>query len=381
MFDFLLKQPKQSFNHSQLVGDLLDKKYQELVVKHHIQHDDGQIKVLGHLQHLLNSISEIINTESSVIFNRLTSKPTKTAKSLYIFGDVGRGKSMLMDVFFEACPIELKRRVHFHLFMQEVHDYMHQWRKSNEGDPLPSLAKKIRQESLLLCFDEFQVTDIADAMLLSRLFSRLLKLGVIFVATSNQHPDDLYKNGLQRELFLSFIDLVKQSAEILELLAKEDYRLSYFKSIKTAFYLKSDSASGGDFLQQRFNELTNNGGTEEKVLVVKGREVRFSKVHGDILYSSFDELCARNLGSADYLEIANEFKIIFIADVPFFSLEIKDKIRRFVTLIDALYEKKIKLICTVAVTIENLYLEDTDFDFKRTQSRLIEMQSERYYSM
>ena len=380
MFDFLLKQPKQSFNHSQLVGDLLDNRYQELVVKHHIQYDDGQIRVLGHLQHLLNSISELINTESPDVFNRLIYKPKKTAKSLYIFGDVGRGKSMLMDVFFDACPIKLKRRVHFHAFMQEVHDYMYQWRKNNEGDPLPPLAKKIRQESLLLCFDEFQVTDIADAMLLSRLFSRLLKLGVIFVATSNQHPDDLYKNGLQRDLFLPFIELVKQSTEILELLAKEDYRLAYFKSIKTAFYVKSEDA-GSEFLQQRFNELTNNGGTEEKALVVKGRSVLFSKVHGDILYSSFDELCARNLGSADYLEIANEFKIIFIADVPFFSLEIKDKIRRFVTLIDALYEQKIKLICTVAVEIENLYLEDIGFDIKRTLSRLIEMQSERYYSM
>ncbi|MCK5828866.1 MAG: AFG1 family ATPase [Methylococcales bacterium] len=379
MFDYLLKQSKQSFNHSQLGSDLLDKKYKELVVKHHIQHDDEQIKVLGHLQHLLDNISEIVNTEPPSVFNRLLSKSSKTTKSLYIYGDVGRGKSMLMDVFFEACPFELKRRVHFHSFMQEINSYMHQWRKKNEGDPLPSLAKKIRQETLLFCFDEFHVTDIADAMLLSRLFSRLLKLGVIFVATSNQHPDDLYKNGLQRELFLPFIELIKQSAVILELLAKEDYRLSYFKSIKTGFYLTSEDDDGSCFLHKKFNELTNNGSTEVTVLVVNGREVRFTKVHGDILFSSFGELCARNLGPADYLEIAKEFKIIFIANIPSFSSEIKDKIKRFVTLIDALYEQKIKVICTIAIVVEDLYLEG--FDFKRTRSRLIEMQSERYYSM
>lgn len=380
MFDFFFKRPKQSFSHSQLEGNLLNKQYQELVVKHHIKEDVDQIRVLGHLQQLLNNISEQVGADNSIVLSRIKSSPMKTVKSLYIFGDVGRGKSMLMDVFYEACPIETKRRVHFHAFMQEIHEALHQLRKKNEADSLLFLAEKIRKESLLLCFDEFQVTDITDAMLLARLFTHLINQGVVFVATSNYHPDDLYKNGLQRALFLPFIDLIKQTSEVVELVAKEDYRLSYFKSIKTVFYINSDGL-GAQILQQRFDELTNNGDTETKTLVVKGRELTFLKVHGDILYSSFNELCERNLGPADYLELAKEFKIIFIADIPNFSLEIKDQIRRFVTLIDALYEQKVKLICTVEVPVEQLYFDDTDFNFNRTRSRLIEMQSERYYSI
>ena len=376
MFDFLLKQPEQNFNHSQLTGDLLEKCYQELVVKHHIQSDAGQIKVLGHLQQLLDNISEQIELEKQPVFSRLLASPQKTAKSLYIFGDVGRGKSMLMDVFFEACTIESKRRVHFHAFMQEVHEYLHHWRGKYEGDPLPSLAVNIRQSALLFCFDEFHVTDIADAMLLSRLFTRLFKLGVIVVATSNQHPDDLYKNGLQRELFLPFIDLLKQSADILELVAKEDYRLSHFKAMKTTFY--SEPEGGYDFLQQSFNELTNDGSRETRKLLVKGRELNFQTVHGDILLTSFNEICGRPLGPADYLAIASEFSTILIADIPSLSIDIRDQVRRFVTLIDALYEQSVKLICTSVAPPEQLYLEMGDFNFKRTRSRLIEMQSERY---
>jgi len=376
MFDFLLKQPSQKYQHSQIFNDELEKRYQELVVRHHIHSDAAQIQVLGHLQHLLDNISTQTEQKQNV-FNPLSSS-VETAKSLYIFGDVGRGKTMLMDVFYDACPIELKRRVHFHAFMQEVHEYMHQWRKQNEGDPLTSLAKKIRKSSLLLCFDEFHVTDIADAMLLSRLFTKLIKQGVIFVATSNQHPDDLYKNGLQRALFLPFIALLKQSSEVIELVAKEDYRLLYFKSMETVFYV-GQKEEGDAFLQQRFNELTNNGSIESRILQVKNRAIEFSKVHGDILYSSFEELCGRALGPADYLEIASEFNAVLIANIPMLTMEIRDQARRFVTLIDTLYESNVKLICTLGQPLEYLEFKDKDFDFQRTRSRLIEMQSERYF--
>ena len=220
------------------------------------------------------------------------------------------------------------------------------------------------------------MTDIADAMLLSRLFTRLFKLGVFFVATSNQHPDDLYKNGLQRELFLPFIELLKQSSDILELVAKEDYRLSHLKAMKTTFF--SESEGGHVFLQQSFNELTNDGSIELRSLKVKGRELNFETVHGDILLTSFDELCGKALGPADYLAIANEFNTILIAEIPRLSAEIRDQSRRFVTLIDALYEHNVKLICTAAVPVEQLTIKDNTFDFKRTRSRLIEMQSDRY---
>jgi Predicted ATPase len=181
---------------------LLLKCYQQLIDEGHIQKDLQQIQIIHRLQQLIADILEQIewNKQSAVV--RWVSADRKAVKGVYIFGDVGRGKSMLMDLFFDTCPIKSKRRVHFHAFMQEIHDYMHQWRSMNEGDPLPALAEKITASERLLCFDEFHVTDIADAMLLARLFTRLFEQGVIVVATSNQHPDDLYKNGLQRELFL-----------------------------------------------------------------------------------------------------------------------------------------------------------------------------------
>lgn len=377
MFDFLLKQAIQKPQHSELYNDSLEKRYQELVVRHHIDSDAAQIQVLGHLQHLLDNISEQADKKNQLIFNQLLPS-AKTTKSLYIFGDVGRGKTMLMDVFYQACPIKLKRRVHFHTFMQEVHEYIHQSRKDKKKNPLKFLAKSIRKTSLLLCFDEFHVTDIADAMLLSRLFTELINQGVVFVATSNQHPDDLYKNGLQRALFLPFITLLKESSEVLELVAKEDYRLLHFKSMKTVFYVGNDK-EGQNFLEQRFNELTNNGSIESRTLLVKSRTVKFSKVHGDILFSSFGELCGRALGPADYLAIADEFNAVLIANIPILDMENRDQARRFVTLIDALYENNVKLICTLEQALESFDFKDKDFDFRRTRSRLIEMQSERYF--
>ena len=363
--------------------NILSRQYQQLVVNNHLQNDDAQLKVIQHLQQLLSDISIQASSQKQSILSRLfsssfTSTSTPNIKNLYIFGDVGRGKTMLMDLFYEACPQPLKKRVHFHAFMQEVHEYIYQWRKDNEGDPLPSLALTISQSTLLLCFDEFHVTDIADAMLLARLFTRLFNQSVVCVFTSNQHPDDLYKNGLQRELFVPFIGLLKDTSTIVELAAQKDYRLSYFKSLQTVFYLDTNG-SGNELLKQRFDELTNKGRMEQGEIAVKGRIITFSAVHGDILFSSFLELCNRPLGPADYLVIANEFTVVLLAGVPILSKENRDQARRFVTLIDALYENKVKLICTIAVPLDQLHLTDSMFDFKRTKSRLIEMQSEKYF--
>ncbi len=379
MLNLFFSQAESKNPPSQIDSNLLKKQYQELVDKKLIQIDTIQIKILDYLQQLLNEISKPYKLEKLLVFNRSDLSSRQFAKSIYIFGGVGCGKSMLMDMFFEACPIESKRRVHFHAFMLEVHEYMYQWRKKNQGDPLPSLAAKMRLTSSLLCVDEFQITDIADAMLLARLFTRLFEQGIILVATSNQHPDDLYENGLQRELFLPFIELLKLSADILKLDATEDYRLLHLKSMKTTFYCE---AEGGDaFLRQSFKELTNNASSEAVILQIKGREVSFEVVHGDILFSSFDELCKRALGAVDYLTIANEFHTLLIADIPYLTTEIKDQVRRFVTLVDALYEHNVKLICTAAVPVEQLTYEDSHFDFRRTRSRLIEMQSEKYLQL
>lgn len=356
--------------------DVLKKRYQELVDKHHLHNDLAQIEVLDHLQQLLNQMQD----QSPLRIMRLPGFKHKTInkrKSLYIFGDVGRGKSMLMEFFFSACPIERKRRVHFSMFMLEVHEFIHQWRKQHNSDPIAAYAKHIRTSTWLLCFDEFNVTDIADAMILTRLFEHLFAQGLIFVATSNYHPDDLYQNGLQRGLFLPFIQQLKQSVHVLELSAKEDYRLAHFKDLNQTFYIGLDH-NAETFLQQSYALLTNNAKTEATVLHLQGRDVHFKAAHGDILYSSFEELCHRALGAADYIKIAQVFSAVFIAKIPQLSRENRDQARRFVTLIDALYEQKVKIICTAAAPADQLYQADGVFEFKRTQSRLMEMQSEKY---
>ncbi len=367
--------PNPRFKHSDINNPSLEKRYQELVVKHHLHSDQAQVKVLGHLQQLLNTIT--VQSQHSSNFNKFLNSAKLNQHSLYIFGDVGRGKSMLMEFFFEACPIQQKRRLHFHNFMLEVHAFIHQWRKNHNSDPLAAYAQHLRSTTWLLCFDEFNVTDIADAMILTRLFNHLFAQGIIFVATSNYHPDDLYQGGLQRQLFLPFIQHLKKSAQLLELVAKEDYRLAHFKALKHTFYIGTDKQAR-DFLSDSFAHLTNDGTTEKTQLQTQGRVVEFAAAHGDILYSSFEELCNRPLGAGDYIEISQIFTTVFIADIPQLSIECRDQARRFVTLIDALYEQNVKLICTLAVDVDNLYQEDGVFEFRRTRSRLFEMQSERY---
>jgi cell division protein ZapE len=378
MFNSLFLPAKKTleFKHSSVNPELLEKRYQELVVKHHLHNDLAQVEVLGHLQALLNRMqnqSPLRRIRLPVVRQKINVQ----GKSLYIFGDVGRGKSMLMEFFFQACPIKRKRRVHFHNFMLEVHEFIHQWRQQHDSDPIAAYAKHIRATTWLLCFDEFNVTDIADAMILTRLFEHLFAQGLIFVATSNYHPDDLYQNGLQRELFLPFIQQLKQAVNVLELVAKEDYRLAHFRALNQTFYLGLNHCADL-FLQKTFATLTNNAQTEATVLHLQGREVHFKAAHGDILYSSFEELCQRALGAVDYIKIAQLFNTVFIANIPQLSKENRDQARRFVTLIDALYEGKVKIICTAAVPANQLYQADGVFEFKRTQSRLMEMQSEKY---
>ncbi len=372
MLNYLFQRSKnsQTLNPITIDKDVLQKRYQQLVAEQHIKTDLAQVAVLTHLQHLLNEITKEANQKkipASDILNQ----------SLYIFGDVGRGKSLLMALFFEACPIAQKRRVHFHNFMLEVHEFVHQWRKEQTGDPLAAFAKHLRHSTWVLCFDEFNITDIADAMILTRLFNHLFAEGLVFVATSNYHPDDLYKGGLQHALFLPFIARLKQAANVLELVAKEDYRLVHTDISNFSVHIGLGNKAN-EFLSQRFANLTNNGVTKCYLLKLPGREVYFNAMFADILYSSFEELCHRTLGSADYIEISTRFNTVFIAQIPQLSIECRDQARRFVTLIDALYENNVKLIYTAAVSVDLLYREDGIFEFKRTQSRLIEMQSSEY---
>jgi cell division protein ZapE len=360
------------------LSGLLEKQYNHQVALNYIRHDKAQFIALQQLQTLLDNILAFVDYDRKSVAHKLLSPPPEKCQSLYIFGDVGRGKSMLMALFYEACPIKQKRRVHFNMFMLEVHAFIHEWRQLNNTDAISALAKKIRTSVLLLCFDEFHVTDIADAMILERLFSKLFESGIIVVITSNRHPDDLYLGGLQREQFLIFTKLLQRESKIIELVAKEDYRLMHLHALEATYYFPLDTHAV-EFVQQSYNEFTNFATMQAGVLQVLGRKVKLSAVHGDIALTSFDELCVQSLGSADYIEIAREFSTIIMAEIPKLTSEKRNEAKRFMTLIDALYEHKVKLICTAEVPAQELYTEgDGAFEFKRTVSRLIEMQSEGY---
>ncbi len=377
MINFIF-QPGQQYQNPD-VSELLFDEYRNQVKQYHLQNDPAQIQVLKHLQELLINLVNCLNFDNLSQAKKIFTQPPAKCRSLYIYGDVGRGKSMLMDLFYEACPFQQKRRVHFHAFMLEVHEFVHQWRKQKRtGDMILALAKDIRSSAKLLCFDEFHVTDIADAMILGRLFSQLFTLDIVMVITSNRQPKDLYQNGLQRELFLPFIDLLQEYCLTLDLPARKDYRLQHFRALETRYFFPIDDQAKA-FIQNSFNELTAFSPATPGKLEVKGREIFLSAVHGDVVLSSFQELCEQPLGAMDYLELANEFTCLILADIPKMSSKNRNEAKRFSTLIDALYEHNVKLICTAEVAPEQLYTEgDGAFEFKRTVSRLIEMQSERY---
>jgi cell division protein ZapE len=301
----------------------------------------------------------------------------ETPKGLYIFGPVGRGKSMLMDLFFAASPVGAKRRVHFHEFMLEAHEAMHRWRAANEGDPIPPLADAIAESSWLLCFDEFQVGNIADAMLLGRLFEALFERGVVVVATSNWAPDELYQGGLQRERFLPFIDLIKERLDILQLDGGTDYRLLRMRDRQIYFTPLGADATAA--LEESFRLLTDGARGDPMTLVVQGRELTLSRVAKGAAFLDFDALCRRPLGAADYLALAVHLHSLVLDGVPDLGPDLVNETRRFMTLVDALYEHRTLLVMAAACPLEALHRDGpVAVEFERTRSRLVEMQSDAY---
>jgi cell division protein ZapE len=296
---------------------------------------------------------------------------------LYIHGQVGRGKTMLMDMFFEHVAFRPKRRIHFHEFMSEVHERIAAARKSVPGDPIPTVARDIAQESRLLCFDELHVTDIADAMILGRLFEGMFEEGIVFVATSNAMPDELYKDGLNRNLFVPFIRMIEERMAVVELDSAEDYRLQKLAG-RPLYFTPADEAARRE-MDRIFKDLTGleTGSTTE--LEVKGRRVRVPQAAHGVARFSFKELCARPLGSADYLAIARHFHTVLIDGIPALSPAKRNEARRFVNLIDTLYDQRVGVIVSAETDIDGIYKEgDGAFFFERTMSRLIEMRSEDY---
>jgi cell division protein ZapE len=298
-------------------------------------------------------------------------------QGLYIFGAVGRGKSMLMDLFYETAPVAAKRRVHFLEFMLETHEAMHRWRQSNEGDPIPDLARRIAESSWLLCFDEFQVTNIADAMLLGRLFEALFERGVVVIATSNWAPDDLYEGGLQRDRFLPFIALLKERLDILQLDGPTDYRLLRMGDRPVYFSPLGPAATAS--LEETFALLTDGAPPEPLTLTMQGRRLTLPKAAKSAAFSDFDALCRQPLGSADYLALATHLQSLLIDGVPELTPDLVNETRRFMILVDALYEHGALLVMAADVPLDRLNTDgQAAFEFRRTRSRLSEMQSLAY---
>lgn len=309
----------------------------------------------------------------------LARRPDPAPQGLYIFGAVGRGKSMLMDLFFEGAPVARKRRVHFHAFMLEVHQRLHELRQGedNGGDPIPPLALQIAADATLLCFDEFQVTNIADAMILGRLFAALFERGVVVVATSNTAPDDLYANGLQRDRFLPAIAMLKENLDVLELDGDIDYRRTRIKGMRV--YHTPLGAASTQALDQAFAQLTEGADPAPDKLMVQGRVLTVSRAARGVAMASFTELCEKPLWAGDYLALATHFHTLILDGVPVLAADQRNEARRFITLIDALYEHRVKLICAAAAIPEQLYTTGEHArEFDRTASRLFEMQSEDY---
>ncbi|MEM6834388.1 MAG: cell division protein ZapE [Pseudomonadota bacterium] len=331
----------------------------------------------------------------SGFFRRLLSGGGSGApRGLYLWGGVGRGKSMLMDLFYEHAPIVSKRRVHFHDFMADVHDQIGAFRKMaskeriafgaepGSDDPIPPVAKALAQSGTLLCFDEMQVQDVATAGILGRLFTELLGLGVVVVTTSNRPPTDLYKDGINRTIILPFIALLEEQLDIVELNGPTDYRLERMAGLES--YHVPNGPEATNALREVFFRLTDHDVDDADTVptdsvTVKGREIFVPKALRGVAVFSFKRLCAQALGPEDYLAIARRFHTLIIVGVPKLGPENRNEAMRFITLIDALYEQKVKLFMAADALPQDLYEKGTGrFEFDRTISRLMEMQSADY---
>ncbi len=354
--------------------------YQRRLDEGLIRPDPAQAEAVGRLDALANRLGR------RGWFGR-----REAPKGLYLWGGVGRGKSMLMDLFFDVAPPMTKRRVHFHAFMQEVHAFLAAWRamtpaerrsskwhvRGSDDDPLAAGAAKAAADASLLCFDEFQVTQIADAMILGRLFEGLFERGVTVIATSNRHPLDLYKNGINRDLFTPFIDLILSRVDVFELASAQDYRL---QRLSEAPVWHAPLDAGADAaMDAAWRRLTVCTAPAPLTLDVGGRRLEVAAHCGEVARFTFDELCARPLGPADYLAIAARFQTVLVDGIPVLTPEKRNEAARFVTLIDALYEAKVKLVASAAAEPDALYPSgDGSFEFQRTASRLYEMRSNDY---
>ena len=369
----------------------LSVRYATLAATGEIERDPAQEAVVGTLDALEAALREgRLARKSSALgwLFGLRTASEEPVKGLYIHGEVGRGKTMLMDLFFEASRAERKRRAHFHEFMLDIHERIHAYRQKikhgeiDDEDPLALTAADVAAETQLLCFDELHVSDIADAMILGRLFTRLFEQGVVVVATSNVAPDDLYKGGLNRALFLPFIALLKQRMNVIRLQARTDFRLEKLVGVPV-WHVPSDTQADA-MLDETFRRLTGGETAKPCELPLKGRTVRVPAAAKGVARFSFHDLCWQPLGAADYLKLAHAFHTIVLDRIPIMDFAHRNEAKRFIMLIDTLYDNAVKLVASADGEPDQLY-QATDGveaqEFLRTASRLIEMRSQSYLAL
>jgi cell division protein ZapE len=353
-------------------------RYQHDLSRPDFLEDAAQANAVRHLQRVRDELvarHDAARAARGLSRLKVQKQQREPVRGVYMWGGVGRGKTYLMDLFFESLPFRRKMRIHFHRFMQRVHKELNALRGTK--DPLELVADKLREEAVVICFDEFFVSDITDAMLLGGLFEKLFERGVTLVATSNIVPDRLYENGLQRERFLPAIAVLKQHCEVVNVDSGVDYRLRVLE--KAELYHSPLDAAAEAGLKKSFAELTNGLHVEANHIVVNDRDVHVIACTDDVLWVTFAELCVAPRSAQDYIELSREYHTVLLARIPVMSDLINDAVRRFINLVDEFYDRGVKLIVSADAPIESIYTGTRlKFEFERTKSRLQEMQSKEY---
>jgi cell division protein ZapE len=372
-------------------SDAFRSQYQALVSSGAIEPDAAQAEVADAFADLERRLAGYKPVRKQGLLGRLfADKDEPPPRGLYVHGDVGRGKTMLMDLFFQTCPVAHKRRAHFHEFMAEVHERIYAYRQNiargelgnGNGDVIALTANAIFDEAWLLCFDEFHVTDIADAMILGRLFAKLFELGTVVVATSNVAPEDLYKGGLNRALFLPFIAQISEHMDVMRLDARTDFRLEKLVGVK--MWLVPADRDADAALDQAWARMTGNAKCRPRDISIKGRILHVPCSADGVARFSFADLCERPLAASDYLRLAHDYHTILVDRIPVMDYPDRNAAKRFIVLIDTLYDNAVKLMASAEADPLSLYVAtegDEANEFKRTASRLIEMSSESYLAL
>jgi cell division protein ZapE len=360
-------------------------RYAARVTAGEIENDSGQWRVVERLERLEEELADYRPAGKSASLGWLRSQRSMAPRGVHLWGDVGRGKTMLMDMFFESAPVANKRRAHFHEFMAEVHERVRWFRQRlkygeiSGEDPIRLTAGAIAEETSLLCFDEFHVTDIADAMIIGRLFESMFEYGVVLVATSNVQPSDLYKNGINRALFLPFIAELERRLDIVRLKGRTDFRLEKLDGVEVWHAPANDHTRAAIDLAWR--RLAGADGGRPVELGFRGRSIRVPRAGGGSARFGFADLCETPLGAADFVRIAHAFHTVVVEDIPVIGAERRDEAKRFILLVDTLYDNAVKLIASAAAGPDRLYLGSEGweaFEFCRTASRLFEMRAADY---